>query len=398
MSKSHSTIRLYDNDSHEKSFIATVLSCTPCDDFFKVELNQTAFFPEGGGQYADKGSLAPLSGDAKPIEVIDVQIDDSIIYHHTREKLSPGCEVMGSIDWETRFIRMQNHSGEHIISGLAHKLFSLDNIGFHLGDGYVTCDYNGQFTKEQTNELELEANGVVFANLPITTYYPSADKLGDLNYRSKLDLAKDVRLVEIPGVDLCACCAPHVNHTGEIGLIKIVNSEKCHGGTRLHLRCGYFALFDYNEKQVNTLRIMDLLSARQFETADCVEKLLEANSNLSSKLSRASVKFAKQKLDGVESSDDNLVVLLEDADQDALLALANGGRRKTTGVFVALTNCESGYRYMITGNNLPLSQLAKEFNACLVGRGGGKDDLIQGVFSSALPVIEEFFKSWKYEK
>ena len=217
-----------------------------------------------------------------------------------------------------------------------------------------------------------------------------------MEYRSKLDLTEDVRIVTIEGVDVCACCAPHVKRTGEIGLIKIVNFEKSHGGTRLHLRCGYLALADYDEKQDNILKIVDLLSARQHETADCVEKLVAANGNLSHELSKASVAIAEAKLSTIDKVEGNLVMSLQNADTDALRALANGGKDKCTGVFVALTESEEGFRYMITGNDVPLSKVAREFNDLLVGRGGGKDDMIQGMFATNLDVIEAFFDSWSY--
>lgn len=393
MSELIKTIKLYDNDSHEKEFTALVQSCTKSGDFFKVELDRTAFFPEGGGQYGDTGIL---TYDDKTVSVCDTQIDGSVIYHFTHEKIPVGTEVHGAIDWEKRFSRMQSHSAEHIISGLIHSTFGYDNIGFHLGDEDVTCDYNGSFSKEQIKDIEKRANDVIFSNLPIKTEYPDAEALKTIDYRSKLDLQDDVRIVTIPGVDCCACCAPHVSFTGEIGLVKIIYTEKSHGGVRLHLRAGGRALADYDEKQENILRIMDLLSARQFETADAVSALQKANANLTYELGKASRALAQAKLEAVDKVSGNLVLFLENADTEALRALANGGKEKCAGVCVALTNCEDGYRYMITAKDLPLRTLSRDFNTYLVGRGGGKDDMIQGVFASELSVIEDFFEHWNY--
>ena len=394
------TIKLYDNDSHEKEFTALVRSCVSSGDFFKVELDRTAFFPEGGGQYADTGVLVVGEGadGGIEIEVTDVQIEDKVIYHFVKTAIAEGTQVVGKLNWDERFLRMQNHTGEHIISGLIHSTFGYENIGFHLGDDDVTCDYNGALNWEQIKMIEAAANAAVFRNIEIKTEYPDPEKLPELQYRSKLDLTEDVRLVTIPGVDCCACCAPHVKYTGEVGLIKIVNHEKSHGGTRLHIRCGFLALADYDEKQDNILRIVDLLSARQYETADCVEQLMATNGKLTHELAKASKAIAEAKLSALDVVEGNLVVCLEHADTDALRALANGGKDKCTGVFVALTETDGGYRYMITGNGIPLSKLSKEFNALLVGRGGGKDDMLQGVFASALPVIEDFFENWSYSE
>ena len=393
MSELIKTIKLYDNDSHEKEFTALVQSCTKSGDFFKIELDRTAFFPEGGGQYGDTGVL---TCDGRTVKVCDTQIDGTSIYHLTMEEILPGTQVEGALDWDKRFSRMQSHSAEHIISGLIHSTFGYDNIGFHLGDEDVTCDYNGSFSKEQLKDIEKRANEVIFSNLPIKTEYPDAKALKSIDYRSKLDLEGDVRIVTIPGVDCCACCAPHVKQTGEIGLVKIIYTEKSHGGVRLHICAGHRALADYDEKQENILRIMDLLSARQFETADAVSNLQKANGDLTYELGKASRALAQARLDAVDKVSGNLVLFLQNADTEALRALANGGREKCAGVCVALTNCEDGYRYMITSKDIPLRALSRDFNACLVGRGGGKDDMIQGVFVSELSVIEDFFEHWNY--
>ena len=198
MSELIKTIKLYDNDSHEKEFTALVQSCTKSGDFFKIELDRTAFFPEGGGQYGDTGVL---TCDGRTVKVCDTQIDGTSIYHLTMEEILPGTQVEGALDWDKRFSRMQSHSAEHIISGLIHSTFGYDNIGFHLGDEDVTCDYNGSFSKEQLKDIEKRANEVIFSNLPIKTEYPDAKALKSIDYRRKLDLEGDVRIVTIPGVD-----------------------------------------------------------------------------------------------------------------------------------------------------------------------------------------------------
>lgn len=422
MNKPLVTEKLYDADAYCRAFTATVISCEEAEDrkgLYAVVLNKSAFFPEGGGQYADTGTLqefkkdceTPLSGAVK---VVDVQVsDDGIITHYCDGAVTPWAQVTGLLDWEQRFERMQNHTGEHLVSGTVHRLYGLDNIGFHLGDRDVTCDFNGELSDEQLREVERVVNRAVWENVEVFAEYPDPATLPDLDYRSKLELTEDVRLVTIPGYDVCACCAPHVARTGEIGLIKIVNSEKAHGGTRVHMICGPWALADYDIKQTNIMRIVDLTSTPQEETADAVEALQAQNGHLTHELSVAQVhqadialRFLKEQ--GGADASGNRVVFLPALETDAIRALANGGRDLCDGVFVALTAGEKdlgpdgqpqSYRYIATSKSLPLSRLAKEFNASLNGRGGGRDEMVQGSFGAPLEDIVAFFRDhrWKAE-
>ena len=422
MNKPLVTEKLYDADAYCKAFTATVISCEEAEDrkgLYAVVLNKTAFFPEGGGQYADTGTLQEFKKDcetplAGAVSVRDVQVsEDGIITHYCDGAVTPWAQVTGLLDWEQRFERMQNHTGEHLVSGTVHRLFGFDNIGFHLGDRDVTCDFNGELSDEQLREVEKVVNRAVWENVEVFEEYPDPATLPDLDYRSKLELTEDVRLVTIPGYDVCACCAPHVARTGEVGVIKIVNSEKAHGGTRVHMICGPWALDDYNVKQTNIMRIVDLTSTPQEETADAVEALQAQNGHLTHELSVAQVqqadialRFLKEQA-GADASD-NRVVFLPALETDAIRALANGGRDLCDGVFVALTSGEKdlgpdgqpqSYRYIATSKGLPLSRLAKEFNASLNGRGGGRDEMVQGSFGAPLEDIVAFFRDhrWKAE-
>lgn len=384
------TKKLYDADSHLSTFTALVQECVKSGNFYSVILDQTAFFPEGGGQYADQGTL-------NDVKVVDVQVDDSGIITHTLEApLEVGSTVTGTLNWNLRFQRMQCHSGEHIVSGLIHNLFGLENIGFHLGDEDVTCDYNGILSEEDVKKVEAMANEVVFSNRPILTEYPDPATLSELNYRSKLDLTENVRIVTIPEVDVCACCAPHVFKTGEIGLIKVVHFEKSHGGTRLHLRCGRMALQDYGEKQENILKIMDLCSAPQKETGDAVAALLTKVDGLNHALSVANRRLAEATLSTISFTEGNVVACIDKADNDTLMTLAKGGVQKCTGMFVALSKQdETNYRYIIAtpedNEDLNLSTLIRSINGELSGRGGGKPHMVQGAFQCSLSDIEAYF-------
>ncbi len=422
MNKPLVTEKLYDADAYCKAFTATVISCEEAEDrkgLYAVVLNKTAFFPEGGGQYADTGTLQEFKKDCETplsdaVKVVDVQVsDEGIITHYCDGAVTPWAQVTGLLDWEQRFERMQNHTGEHLVSGTVHRLYGLDNIGFHLGDRDVTCDFNGELSDEQLREVEKVVNRAVWENVEVFAEYPDPATLPDLDYRSKLELTEDVRLVTIPGYDVCACCAPHVARTGEVGVIKIVNSEKAHGGTRVHMICGPWALDDYNVKQTNIMRIVDLTSTPQEETAGAVEALQAQNGHLTHELSVAQVQQADIALSFLKDRtaadpSGNLVVFLPSLETDAIRALANGGRDLCDGVFVALTAGEKdlgpdgqpkSYRCIATSKGLPLSRLAREFNASLNGRGGGRDEMVQGSFGAPLEDIVAFFRDhrWKAE-
>ena len=243
------TVKLYELDSELYEFEARVIACEKREGGYAIELNRTAFFPEGGGQYADPGTLAGL-------KVLDVQIEDGRILHMTDEPLTVGSTIKGILDAEERFVRMQNHSGEHILCGIAHARWGAENVGFHLGDREMTMDLDIPLTEEQLAELELAGNRAVWANAAITAEYPDEKALADLPYRSKLDLTDNVRIVTIEGVDACACCAPHVKRPGEIGAIKIVSAIHHKGGMRLWVLCGAWAicLFDENGQPAVDLR------------------------------------------------------------------------------------------------------------------------------------------------
>ena len=233
------TIALFDSDSFAKDFIAKVISCeqTNIDDrkLYKVVLDRTLFFPEQGGQTSDIGMIDDAT-------VVDVQIKDDIIYHYCTSGFLIGEEVHGTLDWSHRFNNMQQHTGEHIFTGIAHKSYGADNVGFHLSDNTVTLDLNIELDQEQIDFIERSANELIARDVAVKAYYPNQDLLGAINYRSKKEIEGPVRLVEIEGTDLCACCAPHVKSTGQVGILKVISFNKYKGGTRVYILCGLRAL------------------------------------------------------------------------------------------------------------------------------------------------------------
>ena len=277
------TEQLYYQDSYIKDFEAVVLSCIPNGNHFEAVLDRTAFFPEGGGQCADTGVLHI---ENREIQVFDVQERNGEIIHFIDKEILPGQTVIGELDFQERFSKMQQHTGEHIISGIVHRRFGYENVGFHLGKEEVTMDYDGPLTPEELRSIEYEANQVVAENREIRAYFPGTEELEKIPYRSKKELQGKIRIVEIQDCDICACCAPHVKTTGNVGLIKITNAIRYKGGMRLWITCGMRALEDYNQKEASVVQISNMLSAKQQEVTDAVKRLTEEIQQLKEKAAK----------------------------------------------------------------------------------------------------------------
>ena len=368
------TKKLYYEDSHQDSFGAKVLSCAWNEKkaCYEVILDQTVFFPEGGGQYADTGVL----GGAK---VLDVQERGDEIIHSTDQALEPGIEVEGTIDYQERFSKMQQHTGEHIVSGIIHRTFGYDNVGFHLGQELVTMDFNGTFTEDELRQVELEANEAVIKNLQVVVTYPSKEELDRLDYRSKKELTGQVRIVEIPGDDVCACCAPHVELTGEIGIIRLIDAVKYKGGTRVTMVCGFRALKDYRMKEDNVREISRMLSAKPEESAQAVHRLQDEARMWKEKFIRAQSRAMEQILEKLPESVENYVLFEEDVDKNVARRFVDEGKNKCSGICaIFVGNDENGYRYILGSKNVDLKAYSKAFHEALGGKGGGKGEMVQG--------------------
>lgn len=383
------TEKLYETNSHMDKFNATVLSCEKSNNGYMVVLDKTAFFPEGGGQSADTGYLDKAA-------VTDVQIKNGIIIHYTDLPLTTGTSVNGRIDWKQRFIRMQNHSGEHIVSGIIHKKYGFNNVGFHMGNEDITLDIDGVLDREQLDEIEYEANLAVSKNIIVKTEYPSPEKLSALDYRSKLDITENVRIVTIDGYDMCACCAPHVKATGEIGIIKLLDFIHYKNGLRIHMLCGFSALADYKTKYRNNLEISNMLSSKRDETANAVARLLDENAKLKQEIHSLKKNYIKYKCACIEPTDNNICVFEENMDMNTLREYANEIIQKCGNICAAFSgNDKDGYIYVILSRSIPLRALSKAINSAISGRGGGRDDILQGQSHAKRADIEKYFSDLK---
>lgn len=392
------TDAVYERDGSVREFSATVISCTEDENgTYRIGLDLTAFSPEGGGQSWDKGTLDGL-------EVKGVYRENGEIVHVIDEPKEIGSTVVGEIDWEVRFRRMQEHSGEHLFCGILHNIHGYDNVGFHLSETGVTLDVDGPLSAEEIANIEKLANRAICEDIPIVASFPSPEEIKDIDYRSKLEL-DSVRLVTIEGIDICACCAPHVASTGQIGVIKVIDFMPHRGGTRIMLKSGTDAYEDFVVLAESTKAVMGYLSAKRYECAEAVEramnaqlKLKEENTELKKAVTALTAEMFSKKLeDAVEAGLRAVVFYPEGLDEIQVRTLINGAVEKFDGIVAVYTgNDEAGYRYVCgrrdEGGEISLRELAKSMNSELSGRGGGSEKMIQGSVSAGREAIDTFWK------
>lgn len=380
------TERLYYSDSYIKEFNALVISCEKIEKGFKIVLDKTAFFPEGGGQKADTGFI----GDAK---VTDVQEAEDVIYHFVDKELNASTEYSCKLDWEQRFLRMQSHSGEHIVSGVVHALYGYDNVGFHMEEDYVTVDFSGELTREQLDEVEEKTNRYIYDNIEIECFFPNEYEIENLDYRSKLDLKEGVRLVRIGEADLCACCAPHVKRTGEIGVVKILDFMRHRGGVRIVMKSGLKALFDYREKYTSVYDVSVMLSSKQHEIASYVDKKIRENENLQRSFTNFKMQIAENDKENLSYIGDTALFITSFYDSDMMRELANYGMTQKELCVILSGSEESGFSYVAGSLNFDLMKFAKHFNFALNGRGGGRGTMIQGKVTATKQDVLNYFNN-----
>ena len=380
--------RIYATDGNALSFDAEVLAAEPqADGTYAVRLDRTAFFPGGGGQSPDDGWLT--AGGAR-VRVLSAKEESGAVVHITDAPLPCGA-VRGEVNPETRLPRMQHHTGEHILSGVIHTLYGFDNVGFHLGEDIVTVDTSGEMTDEMLAEAERLANEVVFDDRPVIVSFPTPDELARTEYRSKMELSGDVRLVSIPDCDTCACCAPHVASTGQVGLVKIVDAMRYKGGMRLSILAGRDAVRLFDTSLRREKELSKLLSAPPADHAAAVSRLLGEAEALRFSL-RGLMRDAMLASAAAEPETDGDILLCRaDADTEAMRTFADAAAPKCR-MAVALSGTEGAFRYVIASEKVDLKAAAREINAALGGRGGGRETMISGTFSAPLSQIKSYFR------
>ena len=382
-------MKLYD-DSKTTEFTAAVTFCG-CDEVgIYVLLDRTFFFPEGGGQCSDHGTI----GDVDCMMIKEIYHE---CRHYIAAQIAPGTVCNCKIDMKTRRRNMEHHSGEHIISGIIHKKFGYSNIGFHLGTSDVTCDFDGEFSGDDVRAIEEEANRVVRENTKVNVFYLSDSELGALDYRSKSEISGDVRLVEISGYDLCACCAPHVLTTGEIGLIKIVDHEKWKGGTRLHLKCGADAFADYSRKHEQNKEISSLICVPSDKTAEGVKKALASSEEKDRVIYELSLRIAELRISEIAQSEHSIVIFEDMLTQDSMRRIVNECAPRTNEICIVLSKCQNGYTFMMKSIKVPLREFVSNAKERISIKGGGSNNFALGQIFESRATIEEYFANWRKE-
>ena len=381
------TKRIYETDAYCKEFEAVVLSCEKADENYHIILDQTAFFPEGGGQSADIGTI-------DGIEVFDVQIIDGQIIHKARAEVQVGKSVVGKIDWALRFSRMQSHAGEHLVSGIIHSMFGYSNVGFHMSESLVTFDFDGPISQSAMEEIEEKANRAIYENVDITAFCPDSSELGSINYRSKLDLDEGVRLVTIDGYDCCACCAPHPSRTGDIGVIKIINFYPLRGGTRIEMLAGINAFKDYRSLHNSNKAMMGLLSASRDSVGEIVQREHDALSELKAEYKKLSQKLAFYGLEITEIGN-CVCAFSQNSTYDDLIYCANTlNEREIDYCFLFSQTEGDNYIYVVSSKANDVRNLVSQLNRELNGKGGGKPSHAQGkVVAQSKEQIVDFIKT-----
>ena len=381
------TVRLYDQDAYATEFEAEVLACEEVEKkekkVYQIWLDQTLFFPEEGGQSPDMGTI-------DGIKVLDVQIKDEVITHTLAAPLAVGTMVKGVVDWKHRFYNMQQHSGEHIFSGIVHNRFGYDNVGFHLSDSIVTMDFNGVITAEDIEEIETEVNQAIIENIPVEVSYPTKEELKVLEYRSKIEIEGQVRIVTIPGYDVCACCAPHVRRTGEIGMLKVMNVQSYKGGVRISILCGFRALEAFRQKADIITELMAQFSTNQEALVENVTKLKNTNQTMKNQLASAKQELMEYKVAAIPEDSENAILFESDLDTPVVRNVVNGLVEQFTGICaVFVGNDESGYQFIVGSKNKDCRAIAAALREKLSARGGGSDKMIQGSVAASQLQIEE---------
>ena len=377
------TEKLYYIDSHIREFTAAVLSCEESRHGWEIVLDRTAFYPEGGGQPGDRGTL-------NGVTVTDTHEKGEAVVHYCEAPLPVGETVTGKLDWDWRFQLMQQHSGEHMVSGLVNAAYGYHNVGFHMGKDAVTIDFDGMLTEEQLAEIEQQVNAAIWRNLPVETLLPNAEELKQLPYRSKKELSGEVRIVRFPGVDLCACCGVHVKHTGEIGLVKFLSCVKFHEGVRIEMLSGGRALEYLSQAWQQNRQISGLLSAKPFETASAAARMQQELNDTRYRATQLEDQLFRQKAETYRDAGD--VLLFEQGlKPDALRRLCDAVLHTCGGRCAVFSQAEDGFQYAMGQENGDLRAFTKEMNGALNGRGGGKPFFVQGSVKAEKKEIEEFF-------
>ena len=379
------TEKLYYADPFLKEFTATVLTCEAGKKGFLVTLDRTAFYPEGGGQPTDQGTMNGLA-------VTEVHEKDGVIFHTVEGNVDIGETVSCRIDWERRFDHMQQHSGEHILSGILCADYCCDNVGFHMGADTVTIDYNTEITWDQCLAAEAKANAIIAADIPCNIAFPGKEELDALDYRSKKELSGQVRIVSFPGADCCACCGTHVLRAGQVGLVKILSCQKFRGGVRMEILCGSRAFRYLSACYDQAKAIGQKLSVKPTDAFKAVERLEKELADTKSRMA-ALESIAWESKAKEQEGKENVLLIEPPMGGDSLRRLADAVAHRAAGLTAVFAGEDGRYAYaLLRADGEDISSAVKAMNAALHGRGGGRNGFAQGSVEATREEIEAFFR------
>ena len=379
------TRKLYYEDCHLYQFQGRVTGCQRTEKGWEVILDASAFYPEGGGQACDIGTL-------NGIPVMDVQERGEEIIHLCVQALEVGAEAEGIIDNRRRFDLMQQHTGEHIVSGIIHRRYGYHNTGFHIGLNLIQIDFDGIIPAEDLADIEREVNEAVWQDIPVRCWYPEPEELPNVFYRTKKALPWPVRIVQVPGYDSCACCGVHVERTGEIGLVKLFSVMGFRGGTRMELACGGRALAMLNAAYEQNKQVSQAFSAKITETGAAARKMNEALAAEKFQVTALQRKLFRGIADSYVNHG-NVVHFEPDLDPVLVRELADAVADTCGGIAAVFSGTdETGYGFCLVSRNEDLRACCKAMTQTLGGRGGGKPNFQQGRVATTRESILAFFK------
>ena len=378
------TRKLYYEDCHMSRFQAQVTGCEKWEKGYEIRLDATAFYPEGGGQACDLGTL-------NGVQVLDVREREEEILHLCEAPLEVGSTVEGIIDYDRRFDLMQQHTGEHIVSGIINRRYGFHNVGFHMGSAMIEIDFDGVVPAEDLRSIEQEANSALWQNLPVQCWYPSEEELPHVFYRTKRALPWPVRIVQVPEFDSCACCGVHVARTGEVGLIKLFSVVPLRGGCRIEMSCGARAMKLLNQAFDQNRLVSQAFSAQWFETGEAARKMNEALSGEKFRMAQLQKRIFEMIAEDYVNFE-NVVHFEQDLDSAQVRMLADAIAQRCDGTVAVFSGTEEeGYAYAMVDHKNDLRTFGKEMTAALNGRGGGKPNFQQGRVAAKRQEIEAFF-------
>ena len=378
------TRKLYYEDCHMSRFQAQVTGCEKCEKGYEIRLDATAFYPEGGGQACDLGTL-------NGVQVLDVREREEEILHLCEAPLEVSSTVEGVIDYDRRFDLMQQHTGEHIVSGIINRRYGFHNVGFHMGSAMIEIDFDGVVPSEDLRSIEQEANSALWQNLPVRCWYPTEEELPHVFYRTKRALPWPVRIVQVPEFDSCACCGVHVARTGEVGLIKLFSVVPLRGGCRIEMSCGARAMKLLNQAFDQNRLVSQAFSAQWFETGEAARKMNEALSGEKFRMAQLQKRIFEMIAEDYVNFE-NVVHFEQDLDSAQVRMLADAIAQRCDGTVAVFSGTEEeGYAYAMVDHKNDLRTFGKEMTAALNGRGGGKPNFQQGRVAAKRQEIEAFF-------